>query len=106
MGNSLKVMLVDDEVTILEGFKRLFDWKAYGCEIVCEAYDGVMAVNLAKTYKPDIIIMDINIPVMSGLDALRMIRSHNENCACIIVSGYDEFEYCREALQGNRRRKT
>lgn len=99
MGNSLKVMLVDDEVTILEGFKRLFDWKAYGCEIVCEAYDGVMAVNLAKTYKPDIIIMDINIPVMSGLDALRMIRSHNENCACIIVSGYDEFEYCREALR-------
>ncbi|WP_455618764.1 hypothetical protein [Eisenbergiella sp.] len=41
MGNSLKVMLVDDEVTILEGFKRLFDWKAYGCEIVCEAYDAV-----------------------------------------------------------------
>lgn len=52
MGNSLKVMLVDDEVTILEGFKRLFDWKAYGCEIVCEAYDGAMVVNLAKTYKP------------------------------------------------------
>ena len=39
MGNSLKVMLVDDEVTILEGFKRLFDWKAYGCEVVCEALD-------------------------------------------------------------------
>ena len=48
MGNSLKVMLVDDEVTILEGFKRLFDWKAYGCEVVCEALDGVMAVNQAK----------------------------------------------------------
>ena len=59
MGNSLKVMLVDDEVTILEGFKRLFDWKAYGCEVVCEALDGVMAVNQAKLYQPDIIIMDM-----------------------------------------------
>ena len=79
MGNSLKVMLVDDEVTILEGFKRLFDWKAYGCEVVCEALDGVMAVNQAKLYQPDIIIMDINIPVMSGLEALRGMRlCHSE----------------------------
>ena len=99
MGNSLKVMLVDDEVTILEGFKRLFDWKAYGCEVVCEALDGVMAVNQAKLYQPDIIIMDINIPVMSGLEALRVIRDQNGECACVIVSGYDEFEYCREALR-------
>ena len=45
MGNSLKVMLVDDKVTILEGFKRLFDWKAYGCEVVCEALDGVTRPN-------------------------------------------------------------
>ena len=99
MGNSLKVMLVDDEVTILEGFKSLFDWKAYGCEVVCEALDGVMAVNQAKLYQPDIIIMDINIPVMSGLEALRVIRDQNGDCACVIVSGYDEFEYCREALR-------
>ena len=87
MGNSLKVMLVDDEVTILEGFKRLFDWKAYGCEVVCEALDGVMAVNQAKLYQPDIIIMDINIPVMSGLEALRVIRDQNGECACVILPG-------------------
>ncbi|MCM1135745.1 MAG: response regulator [Clostridium sp.] len=99
MANILKVMLVDDEVTILEGFKRLFDWEAYGCKVVCEACDGVMAVNQAKAYKPDIIIMDINIPVMSGLEALRLIREQNKECACIIVSGYDEFDYCREALR-------
>ncbi len=95
----LKVMLVDDEVTILEGFKRLFDWESYGCKVVCEACDGVMAVNQAKAYQPDIIIMDINIPVMTGLEALRLIREQNKDCACIIVSGYDEFEYCREALR-------
>lgn len=99
MGTMLKVMLVDDEVTILEGFKRLFDWESYGCKVVCEACDGVMAVNQARTYQPDIIIMDINLPVMTGLEALRLIREQNRDCACIIVSGYDEFEYCREALR-------
>lgn len=99
MGNALKVMLVDDEVTILEGFKRLFDWEAHGCEVVCEACDGVMAVNQARACQPDIIIMDINIPIISGLEALRLIREQNKECACVIVSGYDEFEYCREALR-------
>ena len=92
-------MLADDEVTILEGFKRLFDWKAHGCEVVCEAYDGAMAVNQARSFCPDLIVMDINMPVMSGLDALRRIRGQNEDVACIIVSGYDEFEYAREALR-------
>ena len=60
---------------------------------------GVMAVNQAKIYRPDIIVMDINIPIMSGLEALRVIRDQNGECACIIVSGYDEFAYCREALR-------
>lgn len=99
MGNVLKVMLVDDEVTILEGFKRLFDWEAHGCKVVCEAYDGVMAVNQARACQPDIVIMDINIPIMSGLEAIRLIREQNTECACVIVSGYDEFAYCREALR-------
>ena len=99
MGSMFKVMLVDDEVTILEGFKRLFDWEAYGCIVVCEACDGVMAVNQARTYQPDIIIMDINIPVMSGLEALRLIREQNRDCACIIVSGYDDFSYAQQAIE-------
>lgn len=95
----LKVMLVDDEVTIIEGFKRLFDWEACGCEVVCEANDGMMAVNQAKIYQPDIIVMDINIPIISGLDAIRVIKQHSLNSAFIVVTGYDEFEYCREALR-------
>jgi len=95
----LKVMLVDDEITILEGFKWLFDWEKHGCIVICEAEDGVMAINYAKIYEPDIIIMDINIPIISGLDAIRIIQDMNPNISFIIMSGYDEFEYCREALR-------
>ena len=95
----LKVMLVDDEVIILEGFRKLFDWELYGCEIVCEATDGMMAVNCAKTYKPDIVVMDINIPIISGLEAIRIIQEHRPDTAYIVVSGYDEFSYCRDALR-------
>ena len=95
----LKVMLVDDEVIILEGFRKLFDWGLYGCEIVCEATDGMMAVNYAKTYKPDIVVMDINIPIISGLEAIRIIQEHRPDTAYNVVSGYDEFSYCREALR-------
>ncbi len=95
----LKVMIVDDEVTIVEGFKRLFDWDKHGCVPVCEAGDGMSAINQAKLYQPDIIIMDINLPIVNGLDAISMIREQNPNITFIVISGYDEFEYCQEALR-------
>lgn len=94
-----KVMLVDDEVIILQGFKKLFDWDAYGCEIVGEAMDGVSAISMVDRLHPDILILDINLPIISGIDALKVIRQHDENIQCVMVTGYDDFEYCREALR-------
>lgn len=93
-----RVLLVDDEVTIREGFKNLFDWNAHGCEVVGEAADGIAAINEAERLSPDIVIMDINLPLMNGLEAIRILRKRHPKIACIIVSGYDDFEYCREAL--------
>ena len=95
----LKVMIVDDEVTIVEGFKKLFDWDKHGCMLICEAGDGMSAINQANLYQPDIIIMDINLPIVNGLDAISMIREQNPNITFIVISGYDEFEYCQEALR-------
>ena len=92
-------MLVDDEVMIIEGLRRLFDWEANGCEIVCIAYDGAEAVNQAERYQPDIVVMDINLPIISGLEAIRIIKEQKVDTAFIVLSGYDEFEYCREALR-------
>ena len=59
----LRVLLVDDEIMIREGFKRLFDWEAHGCEVVGEAADGMEALTQIDTLCPDIVIMDINIPM-------------------------------------------
>ena len=61
----LRVLLVDDEIMIREGFKRLFDWEAHDCEVVGEAADGMDALTKIDTLQPDIAIMDINIPIMN-----------------------------------------
>ena len=95
----LRVVLVDDEIMIREGFKKLFDWEAHQCEVIGEASDGIEAINTIKTLEPDIVIMDINIPIMNGLKVIQTCRALYPDMAFIIVSGYDDFSYCREALR-------
>ena len=96
---NLRVLLVDDEIMIREGFKRLFDWQAHDCEVVGEAGDGMEALAKIDVLRPDIVIMDINIPIMNGLKVIQLSRMKNPNTAFVIVSGYDDFSYCREALR-------
>ena len=95
----LSVLLVDDEIMIREGFKRLFDWEAHDCLIVGEAADGMEALAQIDNLQPDIVIMDINIPIMNGLKVIQLSRIKHPNTAFVIVSGYDDFSYCREALR-------
>ena len=95
----LRVLLVDDEVMIREGFKQLFDWQAHDCEVVGEACDGMESLTQIDTLRPDIVIMDINIPIMNGLKVIQLSRIKHPNTAFVIVSGYDDFSYCREALR-------
>ena len=95
----LRVLLVDDEIMIREGFKRLFDWEAHDCEVVGEAADGMEALSKIDSLQPDIAIMDINIPIMNGLKVIQMSRLKHPETAFVIVSGYDDFSYCREALR-------
>ena len=95
----LRVLLVDDEIMIREGFKRLFDWEAHDCEVVGEAADGMEALAQIDALRPDIVIMDINIPIMSGLKVIQVIRIKHPKIAYVIVSGYDDFSYCQQALR-------
>ena len=95
----LRVLLVDDEIMIREGFKRLFDWDVHDCEVVGEAADGMEALTQIDTLRPDIVIMDINIPIMNGLKVIQLSRIKHPDVAFVIVSGYDDFSYCREALR-------
>lgn len=95
----LGVLLVDDEIMIREGFKRLFDWESHDCEVIGEASDGMEALNQIDTLNPDIVIMDINLPIMNGLKVIKSSRIKHPEIAFVIVSGYDDFSYCREALR-------
>lgn len=95
----LRVVLVDDEIMIRHGFRQLFDWEAHDCEVVGEAADGMEAVAQIDSLNPDIVIMDINIPIMNGLKVIQLSRIKHPDTAFIIVSGYDDFSYCREALR-------
>ena len=95
----LRVLLVDDEIMIREGFKRLFDWEAHDCEVVGEAADGMEALAQIDALHLDIVIMDINIPIMSGLKVIQVSRIKHPKIAYVIVSGYDDFSYCQQALR-------
>lgn len=95
----LKVLLVDDEIMIREGFKRLFDWEAHDCQVVGEAADGMEALAKIDSLRPDIVIMDINIPIMNGLKVIQVSRVKHPRTAFVIVSGYDDFSFCQQALR-------
>lgn len=95
----LRVLLVDDEIMIREGFKKLFDWEAHECVAVGEAADGMEAITKIDEEQPDIVIMDINIPIINGLKVIQLSRVKYPSMAFVIVSGYDDFSYCREALR-------
>ena len=95
----LRVLLVDDEIMIREGFKQLFDWEAHDCQVVGEAADGMEALGKIDSLRPDIVIMDINIPIMNGLKVIQLSRVKHPNIAFVIVSGYDDFSYCQQALR-------
>lgn len=94
----LRIMIVDDEVTIREGFKKLFDWDKYGCELVGEACDGMDAISQADQCHPDIMLVDINLPILSGLEVVKILKERYHEMAFIIVSGYDQFGFCQKAV--------
>lgn len=95
----LRVLLVDDEILIREGFRKLFDWEGHECEVIGEAADGAEALAMMDSLEPDLAIMDVNIPIINGLKVIRQARIRHPEMAFIIVSGYDDFDYCREALR-------
>ena len=81
----MSVLLVDDEIMIREGFKRLFEWEAHGCEVVGEAADGMEALAQIDSLRPDIVIMDINIPIMSGLKVIQLSRMKHPGMMIFLI---------------------
>lgn len=94
-----KLVLVDDEELVINGFKRKIDWESLKIDIVGVAYDGLEALQVIKKTSPDIIITDIKMPVMDGLKLVENIRKNGEQIEVIILSGHEEFSYAKKAIK-------
>ncbi|PKN94099.1 MAG: DNA-binding response regulator [Chloroflexi bacterium HGW-Chloroflexi-6] len=94
-----KVFFVEDEIVTREGIRDNVDWKANGFEFAGEATDGETALPLMQTIRPDVLITDIKMPFMDGLQLSKIIRERMPWVKIIILSGHDEFEYAQQAIE-------
>ncbi len=94
----LKVFLVEDEYVVREGIKNNVAWKEHGYIFCGEAADGEVAYAQIRLKKPDIIITDIKMPFMNGLELSRLVKKDNPDVKIIILSGYEEFELAKSAI--------
>lgn len=95
----LKVFLVEDESLIRDGLRDQIPWQQYGYEFVGEAADGEMALPMIRKVKPDVLITDIKMPFMDGLSLSKIVGTEFPKMKIIIISGYDDFEYARQAIE-------
>ena len=94
-----KVFLVEDEIVTREGIRDSIDWAGAGLHFCGEAPDGELALPLIEGALPDILITDIKMPFMDGLELSRIVRSRWPQTKILILSGHDEFRYAQEAIQ-------
>lgn len=94
-----KVFFVEDEIVTREGIRDNVDWQGNGFEFCGEATDGEMALPLLQATRPDVLITDIKMPFMDGLQLARIVRERMPWMKIIILSGHDEFEYAQEAIK-------
>lgn len=92
------VVIIDDESWTREVVRSLGKWDEYGLQVVGEASDGECGLELVRQVNPDIIITDIRMPHLNGLDLIRKLREDSNDAFVIFISGYDEFEYARAAV--------
>lgn len=96
-----RVLLVDDEEDIRVGISRKMDWAALGFALVGEAENGQDALELAETLKPDVVLTDIKMPFMDGLELCRILSRRLPASKFVVFSGFDEFEYAKQAIRMN-----
>lgn len=94
-----KIIFVEDEIVTREGIRDNVDWPGHGFEFSGEAPDGEIALQLLLATKPDLLITDIKMPFMDGLQLCKVVRERMPELEIVILSGHDEFEYAQEAIK-------
>jgi YesN/AraC family two-component response regulator len=94
-----KVLLVDDERIIREGIAKVIDWESYGFSLIGAAWNGVEALDIIHRERPEVVITDLKMPVLDGLELIAKVKPELPETVFIILSGYGEFELAREAMR-------
>ena len=97
--NRYSVLLVDDEEEVIRIIMKKLDWESMGLQIIGHAENGVEALEMAEELQPDIVMTDIKMPYMDGLTLCRKLKELSRTIRVIIFSGFDEFEYAKEAIK-------
>lgn len=94
-----KVVVIDDENVVRNGIVLETDWAALGCMVVGEAADGVEGLEQIEKFKPDIVICDIRMPKMDGIEMLKKLREKGDDTYVIFLTAYSDFYYAQQAIR-------
>ena len=95
----LKVLIVDDEVLVKVGLRNIIAWQEHDYEIIGEASNGQQALEIARRTPPDIVLTDIRMPAMDGIELVRCLREEQPQAKIIILTAYKDFEYVQQAMR-------
>lgn len=95
----MRILIVDDELLVRIGLKSSINWEKYGIEIVGEASNGKEALDKIHRYKPDLLLLDIKMPVMDGIELLQKLKEERNPCKSVILSSFDDLEHVKEAMK-------
>lgn len=95
----IKVLIVDDEALVRIGIKTIIPWEELGLELIGEAENGKKALQMAREHIPDIILTDIKMPIMTGLELLKTLKQDNHPARFIILSAHDDLQFVKEAMK-------
>ncbi len=94
-----KVFLVDDEPYVTEGLNIMIDWKRFNCEVVAFCRNGREALERMNEVRPDIIITDVRMPIVDGVELVHRVNELDNTIKCILLTGYDEFKYAADTIR-------
>ena len=95
----IPLMIVDDERLAIEDLSTIVDWNAYGFEIVATAFNGAQAFTKFMQLRPQLVITDIKMPIMDGIELIRRIREVDRQVPLLLLTAYADFSYARTAIQ-------
>jgi two-component system response regulator YesN len=95
----LKVLIVEDEMIVRVGIKSMIPWADLGCELIGEAANGLQALDIIRSHQPDVVLTDIQMPVMNGIELMKQLKEEYPLIQVIILSCHNDFEYVQQALK-------